>query len=488
MRLRNLSFVVALLLSLLSQVEMASAGIDISGESPLYTEYNTYIKAQNFLELVSVGSAQVNAKVSIYKIDGTFQKAVRVYIDPLTQTDLDINTLVGKTNTYGLIKIEFNNSNPNARLQGRMSVYRLNDNDSSSYSFAYALPLRQPLTGTTFETSNSFDPQGRGYVVPNWVSVTNLAATTEQFTHNLYDQAGNLVTSTTFTLPPNARRDLSGGHESGEAVFINEIVPTDSSAEYLSSLIRYSSNTLPGGTFRGYTFAMPVFARAGTAAEQFLPISNRVGDCYTQTNWVEVANVSSSVSTVLLSFRDKNGLLFSTTSVPLQPLSQYHFNAGSLLANRGSDLGLVAVSADIANSIVAESVVYYHDCSANSLQTGYNIQGDTAPEVPLVGSFNRFLGMENELTIVGTTGVSRSINLLLRSGGDDIHESTRTVSNFSSLLLNLNDEEFSTSTDTIGVISLDSSRNQSFLAYNLRVRKSGTDGKVVDFVIPTDLQ
>jgi len=47
-----------------------------------------------------------------------------------------------------------------------MSNYRLNP-DGQSYSFAFAKELRNPTQGVTYASSNSIDPQGSGFLVPN---------------------------------------------------------------------------------------------------------------------------------------------------------------------------------------------------------------------------------------------------------------------------------------------------------------------------------
>jgi hypothetical protein len=461
----------------------AQAEDPLDESSPLYTEYNTFIDASNFLELISVGSDQVNAKISFFKIDGTFQKAIRVYIDPQTQVDLDVNTLVGVKNTYGVVKIEFNNNNPNARLQGRMSVYRVEDS-GADFSFAYALPLRTALTGATSVTSNTYDPQGRGFVVPNWLSITNLSAATETFVYSIYDQAGVLLSSQALTLAANERRDLAGSFGNGEAVFLNEIVPNNPAAEYLAGVTRYASNTKPGGAFNSYLYAMPVFARPGTGVTQYMPIFNRSADCWQQTNWVEVLNVSSSSATVTLNFRRKDGNLINSTNATLAPRGQFHFNASAILDLADQEIGSVSVATDTPSSAVSQSVVYYHDCKTDALQAAYNIAGNTASEAPLAGSFNRFIDIENELVTFGTAGLTRPVQLTLREGGEQIHSSSSDLGSLATDLKFLNAPEFGTVADTYGLIGLDSDLPYLFMSYNLRVRKTGDGKKVVDFVVP----
>lgn len=459
---------------------------DLAQTNPLYSDYNTYIKATNVLELVSVGNATANVKVSFYQIDGTFQKAVRVDVPSLSQLDLDVNTLVGKNNTYGIMKIEFNNST--AKLQGRTSIYRLEDS-GSDYSFAYALPLRTPLTGTNYITSNTYDPQGRGFVVPNWVTLTNLAETTETYTYNTYDQSGSLLRTQAITLAPFQRIDVEGNVGTAEQVFLNEIVPPNSTVPYLANVIRYASNTKPGGNFSSYLYAMPIFASAGSGATQFMPISNQSADCYQQSNWVEVLNVDSSSANFVLNFRKEDGTSVGSTNFALQGKEQYHFNADTLLDLKAGKFGMVSLEPVVGNKIVAQSVVYYHDCKSNNLQAAYNVSGiDPSTLSPYVSSFNRFLSMENELFVLNASGASRTIGLTLRESGNTIHTSSASIPLFGTINKSLNATTFGTSPDTYGIIQVTNSVSSPLTGYNLRVRKTGTGGKTIDYAVPIPLR
>lgn len=630
-------------LAVAAPVRSATADDELTGVSPLYTEYNTFINAANFLELVSVGADPVSAKVSFFRIDGSLQKAIRVEIPAFSQVDLDVNTLVGTRDTYGVIKVEYNRANPDARLQGRMSIYRLEeggstitgsrsrngnrrttdtnsttgidssanantgmqntnngfsntsmtnnsgfavsalnastintnsfgastdgvtstggvstgaagfgDNSNSSgsfsntntgsgggfgaattnaetggiigttggataipgnnsgedfgdsggvldpnqpndgvnenmddFSFAYSLPLRAPLTENSYVTSNTYDPQGRGFLVPNWLSITNVSETTERFTHYLYDQGGALRATEMVTLAPNERRDLDGSDATAEAVFLNEIVPERLGAQYLASVIRYASNAAPSQRMSSYLYAMPIFARPGAGETQFLPISNREESCWSQTNWVEVANVSNEESEVELNFRDAAGRRSGSTRHRLAPRSQFHFNASSVLEMRGADSGTVSVAMNRPNSMLVQSVVYFHDCDSNNLQTAYNIPGSQPASPPFNGSFNRFLGMQNELVTFGTAGLSQQIDLGLRESGNSIFDSQFDLPALGSERRDLNTRDFNTSPDTYGLIQLDSQSPYPFSAYNLRNRRRGD---VMDFVMPIPIR
>ena len=167
----------------------------------------------------------------------------------------------GVVDTYGLVKLQFDDSDPAQRLLGRMSFYRSNA-DGKTYSFAFAREFRNPSHGPTYSTSNTYDPQGQGYWVPNWAEIINFASTTQSYTLNIYTQQGKLRSTRRVTLAPLGEFDVQAGHEfvdsSGniaEGVFLVEVVPDDAQAEYFLSVSRYSSNAPSGVDPETYNFA-----------------------------------------------------------------------------------------------------------------------------------------------------------------------------------------------------------------------------------------
>jgi len=124
------------------------------------------------LELIAVGTADANVRVTLYNSDGTVKQAFTDIITAGRQTDIDIRAKV-LGDTYGLVEVELlNSANGGVQLQGRMAIYRtrVETGNVLTYDFAYALPLRDTVVGKTFSFSNSVDPQGLNNPVYNWVS------------------------------------------------------------------------------------------------------------------------------------------------------------------------------------------------------------------------------------------------------------------------------------------------------------------------------
>lgn len=456
-------------------------------ESPAYGQYNTFVRSQNFLELVSAGTESIDVRVTVFRITGGVRAVEKFTLAPREQIDVDINAMVGLINTYGIVRVEFDDNDPDKRLIARMSVYRP-DLNGETYSFAYSKDLRNPDRLTTYATANSIDAQGRGFLTPNFAQIVNLSDDARDFTHNVYDQSGTLRSSALITLAHFERRDLEAGHQFGEGVFINEFIPASATTDYVATVTRYGTDSEPDDPFPDYRFAMPVDAKAGDTSDQFLPTMNMSESCWQQTNWVEVVNVATVPITATLSFRDEAGTFIGSDEITLAAKSQFHFNASGILNVAGAELGSVRVSTTIANSLIAQSAVYYHSCNSNSLQSAFSMPSTPRIEDPLIGSFNRFLGIENQLLIVGATTGARQVDIELVSGGELIFDEVRTSKGFSVLDLRLNDEEFGTSADTYGTINVDATQTDSVLGFNIRVRKSGPDNREIDFAIPTLLR
>ena len=462
--------------------------------SPAYTKYNTFLDQFNFLELTATGENPVNATITLYDINGfeiplTNEQRIHT-IAPLAQKDIDIHSLVGKKDTYGVVKIEFDQG-IGTTLSGRMSNYKLNS-DGATYSFAFSKELRNPKRGVSFATANSFDPQGQGYTVPNWLEIINLDTVGREFTYKLYLQDGSLQHSETITVPSLGEKDFPAGHTFGEGVYLAEIIPTDGATNYFSTVTRYSSNEV---IFTGdsFNFAIPIDARAGTSENIYVPITNKTGDCWRQTNWVEIVNTREKAVTATVEFYNLNGAVLSTQEISLKSKEQQHLNASGVLATLGnSSSGSIRVKGSDRGSIISQGLVYYHDCGSNLTQTAYATSARIPGRNVQSGTFNTFLGIKNQLSIVSTTSEASSAELralyLMPSNQSQLVESMYgTVLNplqAETLLVNSSDI-FSLPENTNGILRGNTNLPGQILIENLRLRIVGNR---VDFAMPTVIQ
>lgn len=452
--------------------------------SPVYSDYNTFLNMTCILELISVGTQPVNATVRVFQLDGQRIAEVPVTIPPGDQRDLIVNDLVGnQRDTYGVVEIVYNSSNTEALLDGRMSFYRTEADDS--YSFAFSRQLNQTRTGvSSFGISNSFDPQDDGYLVPNWLQLINLSSVAKEFTVTLYDFTGAELRSTEVTLAAFERRDFPAGHELGRGVYLNEVVPTDMDASYLAGVTRYGANTVPGAQTSSFQFAVSQDTLPGASNTRYVLASNlEERGSFEQLNWIELANTSATAIEIEAIFYGENGARLNSQTFTLGPKSQNHLLANQFLLE--DTLGSVAITTDTSDSLLVQSSVYTRDDRSLDLETVYLIPSSGPVQSPLYGSFNRFLEMENELVLVNISNESRTLSIRLRAEGEEISENSARPTLFTVTRFDLNNElMFGTDNDTFGTVELDAGdTNTNFIAYVLRSRRK-TDGSL-DFVNPT---
>ena len=476
--------------------------------SPAYSKYNTFLKQFNFLELTATGINPVDIELTVYSIEGIEielteeQKFHRIL--PLQQVDLDIHSMVGVSNTYGIVKIAFDEG-PGTTLSGRMSNYRLNA-DAVTYSFAFAKELRNPTRGLTFGTGNTFDPKGENNLVPNWLELINLDTEPREFVYTLYKQNGEIVPSFPINVivPPLGEIDMQAGHEEEEqGVFLAKIEPQDGATEYFATVTRYSSNSVEFNEEGDFNFAIPVDTRIGTGDDQYAFITNQSGkgSCeWSQVNWVEILNTREIEVTAIVEFYSESGrriqypridgTFVDVVELPLGSQEQFHLNASSALALAGEKRGSVRVRSSEPGGILSQSLVYYHECGVNGIMTAYASPGRLVERSKVTGTFNTFLGIENQITVINAVGSLSDVTLglnymrvgeLVAEEVDALLPPTGSI-DFSESLL----EGIDIPTDITGAIVLFGGEAKTYVVENLRVRTL-PDGRV-DFAMPIVVQ
>ena len=311
------------------------------------------------------------------------------------------------------------------------------------------------------------------------------------FTVNLYSQDGVLQNTQTVTLNPLEERDVQAGHEiidpaTGlvvESVYLVEVIPQDPNAEYLFSAARYSTRV--ADTFN-YAMAIPGRPGLGGANKKiYAAASAETFTCGSTQNWIEVANVTNAVNTVLLTFRDDLGNITAQSSNALAPRSQFHFNASIMLG--GAFTGSVEIETNQANSIIAQSMNYILDCNANGVQTAYVTLAREPGRRSQVGTGNSFLDMENLLRVVSTTNSLTNTNIGLETFvGETSGTSFPLLANGCHDLDVSNDPTIIFPANRYGILDTQTNNSSESIMDMLR-KRSRTDAGVpkFDFIIPT---
>ena len=450
--------------------------------TPTYTLWNGFLGMINILELVnpnSTGGSETTttANVSLYSIEGELQSTREITLTAGQQFDLILNDVDGfEANSYGVIKIDYTGS-----LAGRTSYYRPT---SPTYEFAYSIALAPPLYGNTAMGFNTFQPSTNSaessYSVFNWLSIVNLADTEKNFTVVSYNQQGTQLESRTVTVRGFGRADIDGGHgfAGASVVGLHTITPEDSSAPYISQLVRYGANAGPGSAPDGYFFAFPTSAHAGSGEVSYLPISRQFGEA----NWVEIINTKNEEVGVTIEWYNPVQLT-KTTNITLSPYAQLHFEANDEVLNSG-ERGFVKITPNSTNSVIAQSMHYHRNAFTGSIEAMYGIASKEALGNTYTGSYNLFLGMNNYLNISNPSDSFITATINTRSTSSSGTKEV-TIPNGQTFSIAIHTEEdLNTSADTYGSVQL-LSNSDALVVDFIRYRELES---TVDFVFPTEMR
>jgi hypothetical protein len=105
---------------------------------------------------------------------------------------------------------------------------------------------------------------------------------------------------------------------------------------------------------------------------------------------------------------------------------------------------------------------------------------------PLVGTYNLFLEQTDRLLVIPTTALTRNMDISLRSDGQTLFTGNDQLRANQLLEYHLDDSDaFHTAADSYGTVLLDANETASFVPFVLRERRAGTNGEIVDYVMPT---
>ncbi len=480
--------------------------------SPAFGKFNTFLGTNNFLELVNSGASATSVKVTLYTLDGNLLTSRDVVISGGQQFDLDINNMfmsgchvnpyfcsafvdnepAGKTDgvfeSYGLVKLEWNDKATGVTIAGRMSLYR--PDPDGSYSFAYAKELRNPTFGTTFGTTNTIDPQGGNNETPNWVEIINLDSRPQAFEVIRYSQDGTQLSREPRIIPPLGEYDIQGGHQDRDtkgtpiqSVYSVEIRPVDGSKPYFSSVARYSANSTVAATSATFNFGFGIDGRAGATDVLFAPVSNELvtgsanETLSTVSSWVEIVNtreVPTTVSAVFISGSTE----LTRSSFQLAPKAQFHLNGSTILAK--GTTGVVYLSSTVPGALLANSLAYYHSSKTGLVQSAYGLAAKTAGSASQAGSVNTNLGMKNIVTLFSTGAQSNSLFGSIKLSDGKTISVNYPLSGFGTLT-----ETMVLPNNAYGALMINSNSGASFGGLVMRIR---IDASGADFVMPTVIQ
>lgn len=437
-----------------------------------YGLWNGFLSMINILELQNPTSTAVSAQVNIIDTNGTIRSSTLVTVPAQDQFDVILNNLSGfGANAYGLVQVSNN-------VTGRVSYYRANSVNTSAYDYSYSVPLRDGITNTSYVGFNTFQPSSDASqlsnLVANWLSIVNLETTSKSFAVKKYNQAGVLLSQASYTLSGRNRVDVEGGHVNPgpNAVGYLEVVPTDTSARYISQLIRYGY----GAT--DFEFAFPLEARAASTTPKFFPL----GSGATNQNWLEIVNLADTESLVNLKIYSQNGTTLFDSSVFNFARSQTHFNASTYIPT--GSIGFAEITPN-GNSFMAQSMIYYKLPSGSIASlTGIQPIGSSTSNVR--GSYNLYLSMEGYLQIHNPLSTNSIVDVSIISQASSGISFTETLGAKETKSYYLN-SGYGTVANSYGSVLVTPRSGSSILGTTFRVRREGSTPDI-QYVNPGTLE
>lgn len=463
--------------------------------SPAFTTFDRSQGTLNFLELISRGRQPSDIFVTVFDSRGKVMGKNDLTISGLNQFHVDINEITsrrgGNKSTVtqrGIVRIDLQERSGSS-LSGQLSRYKMNAN-RSGFDYAYAKPFRPPLHGTSYTVINSLDPAGLGLAVTNRAEIVNLSTRSQSFSIKLWGQGGSLQKSLTIHLGKlsSGTFDLTRGLAAG--AYLAQFEPFDGAIDYLASVTREQKTSVALKNTSKSNFAFALDAQPGDSDPRYVPLVNKVGRCWSQTAWLETANIREKAITMSIVFRAQDGQTIAKTTIALGPKSQYHFNTNTILPT--GTVGTAEILASDPGALLAHNIVYFHNCGENAVKTAYASPARVVRQNPLpidtsavaytlTGNYNRFFGMKNTLLVSSvadyTVQFDVSTNAQLLVG--------QLLSGRANQMQEIDLNELS-SPDSYGLLGLNLTQGGAIVAEALRMRET-SDGKI-DFVMEQPLE
>lgn len=438
--------------------------------SPAYVPWNGYA-GNNVLELGNTGAESIIFSIQLYDISGTAQGFLPVFVPAKSQIDVLLNLLDGFSSTsYGVARVTWSGDGASLRIAN----YRAG---ASGQDYVRSSKVETPITGESYTIFNTINPSltatDSSNQIEQWLTIINVdPENSHTFTLNRYNAAGTVVHTQQIVLAPFARTDIDGGLSiPGAGTFgLNQITPDDSTAPYLSFLVRLAQDR----STNAYRYSMLSLGTRGTGLTQWSHISTGGGaSCY-----VELANVGSSAATVTLTYHSDRDTSFAQT-VSLPALSQQHFNACGFL--NGTATGAVsATPGSVSNQIILQSTAYFYD-SEGIVQSAYLEPGSSALQRTTSNSWNLNIEMYNWLRLYN---VSNSTNVLTIATYNNstglLQQHSFGLTPHHSIDIDLHNVSlWGTSSNAYGLVTINGT--EDYLADILRIRLDSTTGGL-DFI------
>lgn len=452
---------------------------EFSLRSPVYFVWNSFYRQFNVIALQNTGDNVISGTISLIDLGGNQLDQVNFSLPANSEQDVLVNALDGyTTQTYGHVKLEFNNPQD---FDGHIAQYRI-EPGSTEVEFSIARPFENIQVGNTYGSFNtiqpSFRPEDLVNEIPNWIQVVNIDEVNSQsYTINLYDVSGSLIESRNLTLPPRGRFDTQAGHENPGlgAIGSVEVVPADPSVPYLAQLYYYGTGDFFGLDENRFFYAAGETTQTPVTFRTSVPVSTGgLG-----SNFLVITNTENTGGNINVDIFDNAGTIASSQSIFVPAKGQVHLDMNPIIGPANS--GMALLSPQAGAKFVARSVVYFRD--ADGAVTGiYGTDSRPSFAGDYSGPYNTFLSQLNWLKLFNITNSPTSVDVTVYDApGNIIGSFTQTVGGLRGVDLELSQSlGMSIAPDTLGRVEVVSSVSGAIRSELLRLKPSGSDLTIVD--------
>lgn len=393
---------------------------------PASGSWNGYLGQFNVVECTSYAPDPASLRISLYAADGT-AIGQRVFTIPSLGVSHVILNEFSIADSYGTFTLDLLSFSAADRIACVTSIYRLSSGGPVAVDYAYALKVDNPLKGNKIGTFNSFDPDGGPSPALNWLAVVNDETTVLNVNVDAYDAAGTLLRTIPLSIAPRGRADVGLGHveqniNGGQLYGMYVIRPNNPNHEYHAYLSRYLQDSSGG-----YRAAFTLIPEAGGCDGKPLFLSTMDP----ATNYIEVANASTTSSSVTVSIFNQSSQLAGQQVLQLAPRTQMHINVNQYIGN--SAIGYAKLSCSGGSKLSVSSMYYGHYGSMTGpVEWAYGSQLSDIPADPgqrVVAFVNTFHGMSNWFKVAGTNSAEDIGYLdILKSSGERISRKPYDIS------------------------------------------------------------
>jgi len=411
-------------------------------ELPATGVWNGFNQQLNILECTNASDVSYDFSLIVKSNAGGVIGSQALNLPPYGTAHIPLNGF-GITDSYGTFRLEHASGTfqADSPLNCATVVYRLSAiGATKAVDYAFALPVRKSLQGSSAGIFNSMNPEGQQRPVQNWLSVYNSGDAPMSASVEIINSDGSEAPGASFfvsDLQPGERRDFGIGHPFGQSLGLYRIIPSDPQSKYGAFITRYALDN--AGRFK---FAFPVFAEQGGCN-----VSVPASTMDPAINWGEIANAGDTDLPVLIEIRDPFGNVKYREGTTLPPRSQKHVYVNASLGER--QVGTIDVQCVSGNLLVQSAYYGYRASTGPLVEWAYISQarqlkaGEGDRSSFLVNTFlgaanwNKYLDSSQAPSWLNTSyfdqsggSVARTSKVLFASGGLDLGAHEQTGANF----------------------------------------------------------